>query len=264
VHPAWNKAESDQLFDLCRRLDLRWPVIHDRFVSATPKPMEQLKERYYDMCNHLLSARAEAGEAEAAGHPLLKYKFDPRQERERKAEFERLYHRSAQEVRDEVQRLEQAKALEAKLKLQKKMAKPGGRASGLAALRASLSAQVSLVSRSKRYYPLSRSKCRRYHSLLTYRRLTTGPSAQGFGGGDDLAVGGLPSLAGLLDEPKKHRAQKMWLRSKDFSAKRPASEKLYAAFEQRMTVSSQSSVVRTRGAHVQCACSSHAAHTLCT
>ena len=143
MHPAWNKAESDQLFELCRRFDLRWPVIHDRFVSATPKPMEQLKERYYGICNQLLAARAEAGEAEAAGHPLLKYKFDPRQERERKAEFERLYHRSAQEVRDEVQRLEQAKALEAKLKLQKKMAKPGGRASGLAALRASLSAQAS-------------------------------------------------------------------------------------------------------------------------
>ena len=143
VHPAWTKAESDQLFDLCRRLDLRWPVIHDRFGSATPKPMEQLKERYYEMCNRLLCARAEAGEAEAAGHPLLKYKFDPRQERERKAESERLYYRSAQEVRDEVQRLEHAKALEAKLKLQKKMAKPGGRASGLATLRACLSAQVS-------------------------------------------------------------------------------------------------------------------------
>ena len=49
-------------------------------------------------------------------------------------------------------------------------------------------------------------------------------------------MGGLPSLAGLLDEPKKHRSGKLWLRSKDFSAKRPASEKLYAAFEQRMTV----------------------------
>ena len=42
-----------------------------------------------------------------------------------------------------MQRLEHAKALEAKLKLQKKMAKPGGRASGLATLRACLSAQVS-------------------------------------------------------------------------------------------------------------------------
>ena len=104
---------------------------------------EQLKERYYDMCKNLLNARSEAGDAEAAGHPLLKFKYDPRLDRERKAEFERLYHRTDQEVRDEVQRLEQAKALEAKLKLQKKMAKPGGRASGLAALRASLSAQAS-------------------------------------------------------------------------------------------------------------------------
>ena len=167
MHPAWNKVESDQLFDLCCRLDLRWPVIHDRFGSATPKRIEQLKERYYDMCNHLLCARAEAGEAEAAGHPLLKYKFDPRQERERKAEFERLYHRSAQEVRGEVQRLEQAKALEAKLKLQKKMAKPGGRASGLATLRACLSAQVS-----RQWI-----KCRRYHSLLT--TIKRGPLIEG-------------------------------------------------------------------------------------
>ena len=97
AHPAWEKAESDLLFELCRRFDLRWPVIHDRFPKgSTPRTMEQLKERYYGICNQLLAARAEAGEAEAAGHPLLKYKFDPRQERERKAEFERLYHRSAQ------------------------------------------------------------------------------------------------------------------------------------------------------------------------
>jgi DNA methyltransferase 1-associated protein 1 len=74
VHPAWNKAESDLLFELCRRFDLRWPVIHDRFESPTPKPVEQLKERYYDMCKNLLAARAEAGEAEAAAHPLLKFK----------------------------------------------------------------------------------------------------------------------------------------------------------------------------------------------
>lgn len=31
VHPSWTKADTDALFDLCRRFDLRWPVIHDRF-----------------------------------------------------------------------------------------------------------------------------------------------------------------------------------------------------------------------------------------
>ena len=203
TRPGWEKPETDELFDLCRRFDLRWPVIYDRFVGAKPneaRPVEQLKERYYEVCKLLLLARAEEGEAEAAGHPLVKFKFDPRSERERKAEFERLYHRSDQEVREEVHRLEQAKALEAKLKMEKKMVKPGGRASGLAALRASL-------------------------------------SAHGFGGGEDLALNGLPSLAGLLDEPKRKGSHKLWLRSKDFSAKRPASEKLYAAFENRMTAS---------------------------
>lgn len=201
TRPGWEKPETDELFDLCRRFDLRWQVIFDRFVGAKAnegRSMEQLKERYYEVCKQLLLARAEEGEAEAAGHPLVKFKFDLRSEKERKAEFERLYHRTDQEVREEVQRLEQAKALEAKLKMQKKMVKPGGRASGLAALRASL-------------------------------------SAHGFGGGEDLALNGLPSLAGLLDEPKRQKNQKLWLRSKDFSAKRPASEKLYAAFENRMT-----------------------------
>ena len=63
-----------------------------------------------------------------------------------------------------MRRLEQAKALEAKIKAQKKTAaKPGGRAAGLAALRASL-------------------------------------SANGLGGStDQLALNGLPSLAGLMD-----------------------------------------------------------------
>jgi hypothetical protein len=50
----------------------------------------------------------------------------------------------------------------------------------------------------------------------------------------DLAVNGLPSLAGLMDAPCKHRNADVWLRSKDVSAKRPASEKLFNAFEQRM------------------------------
>ena len=45
AHPAWEKAESDLLFELCRRFDLRWPVIHDRFPKgSTPRTMEQLKE----------------------------------------------------------------------------------------------------------------------------------------------------------------------------------------------------------------------------
>ena len=195
THPAWDRNESALLFDLCRRFDLRWPVIHDRFPEG--RTMEQLKERYYDMCRALLALRSE--KLENNEHPLANYRFDAKHERERKLEFQRLYDRSDDEVRNEIRALEQARALEAKMKAQKKVTvKPGGRAAGLAALRASLS-----------QFGMS-------------------------GSASDLAVSDLPSLAGLMDAPRKHRTSEVWLRSKDLSSKRPASEKLATQFEMRM------------------------------
>ena len=42
---SWTKEETDQLFDLCERFDLRFVVIADRFPST--RTVEELKERYY-------------------------------------------------------------------------------------------------------------------------------------------------------------------------------------------------------------------------
>lgn len=197
THPAWDRTETALLFDLCRRFDLRWPVIHDRFPEG--RTMEQLKERYYEMCRLLLAARSAsaADGTDYSQHPLATFRYDAKHERERKSEFERLYARSEEEVRDEMRRLEHAKALEGKMKAQKKQVKPGGRAAGLAALKANL-------------------------------------SANGLGGNTELALAGLPSLAGLMDRPLKHRNAEVWLRSKDLSNKRPASDKLANPFERRM------------------------------
>ena len=136
-HPTWTRPETDQLFELCRRFDLRWPVIHDRMPGA--RTVEALKERYYDACRALLQGRlgaADGGSASAtelAEHPLARYKFDAKYEAERKAEFERLYVRSADEVAEEGRRLEQAKLLETKMRAQKKVLKPGGKAATLQA-----------------------------------------------------------------------------------------------------------------------------------
>lgn len=41
----WTKEETDQLFDLCERFDLRFVVIADRFPSS--RTVEELKDRYY-------------------------------------------------------------------------------------------------------------------------------------------------------------------------------------------------------------------------
>lgn len=41
----WSKKDTDQLFDLCERFDLRFVVIADRFSSS--RTVEELKDRYY-------------------------------------------------------------------------------------------------------------------------------------------------------------------------------------------------------------------------
>lgn len=45
LHQMWTKEETDQLFDLCQRFDLRFIVVADRFPSS--RTVEELKDRYY-------------------------------------------------------------------------------------------------------------------------------------------------------------------------------------------------------------------------
>lgn len=41
----WSREETDQLFELCERFDLRFIIIADRFPSS--RTVEDLKNRYY-------------------------------------------------------------------------------------------------------------------------------------------------------------------------------------------------------------------------
>ncbi|KAH9626857.1 hypothetical protein KSS87_002257 [Heliosperma pusillum] len=69
TNPKWTKEETDTLFDLCQRFDLRFVVIADRFPS--PRTMEELKDRYYCVSRTILIARAPSP-ADVSGHPLVK------------------------------------------------------------------------------------------------------------------------------------------------------------------------------------------------
>ena len=55
----WTKQETDHLFDLCRQFDLRFVVIQDRWDKEkfSPRSVEDLKERYYNICNVLTKVR---------------------------------------------------------------------------------------------------------------------------------------------------------------------------------------------------------------
>ncbi|KAL0436011.1 UNVERIFIED_CONTAM: SWR1-complex protein 4 [Sesamum radiatum] len=67
--PAWTKEETDQLFDLCERFDLRFILVADRFPSS--KTLEELKDRYYSVSRAILIARAPSP-GDVAAHPLVK------------------------------------------------------------------------------------------------------------------------------------------------------------------------------------------------
>ena len=55
----WTKQETDHLFDLCRQFDLRFVVIQDHWDKEkfSPRSVEDLKERYYNICNVLTKVR---------------------------------------------------------------------------------------------------------------------------------------------------------------------------------------------------------------
>ena len=55
--PSWTKVETDHLFDIIGRFDVRWPVVLDRYALSPPRPLEVLKQRYYDVTRRLLRAR---------------------------------------------------------------------------------------------------------------------------------------------------------------------------------------------------------------
>ncbi|KAF5923252.1 hypothetical protein HPG69_012342 [Diceros bicornis minor] len=150
---AWTKAETDHLFDLSRRFDLRFVVIHDRYdhqqfkVSwcralarvADPLPpcrpfhvplsvhppapprlypqkrsVEDLKERYYHICAKLANVRA------VPGTDLKIPVFDAGHERRRKEQLERLYNRTPEQVAEEEYLLQELRKIEARKKEREK------------------------------------------------------------------------------------------------------------------------------------------------
>lgn len=92
---SWSFEEVDYLFKLCRRYDMKWFVIHDRFSFGKPRTLEDLKEKFYEVCRRYFSANS-------ANDPILENLNYPRQkELERKKYLQRLLARSAAEIAEE-------------------------------------------------------------------------------------------------------------------------------------------------------------------
>ncbi|OIV95351.1 hypothetical protein TanjilG_07507 [Lupinus angustifolius] len=106
--PMWTKEETDQLFDLCERFDLRFVVIADRFPSS--RTVEELKDRYYSVCRALLIARAPSP-GDVAAHPVVKEPYNVSQEIERKRALSMVLSQTRQQERRDEEVLVEAKRI---------------------------------------------------------------------------------------------------------------------------------------------------------
>ncbi|VDK18179.1 unnamed protein product [Anisakis simplex] len=99
----WSKEDTLHLFDLCRRFDLRWPIIVDRWEGSTRRTMEEMKERFYNAVNDLNTAKDRNAE-------LLCY--DAEHEKRRKEQLVKQWNRTPQEIEEEEMLIAEMKKIE--------------------------------------------------------------------------------------------------------------------------------------------------------
>ncbi|KAJ4771764.1 SWR1-complex protein 4 [Rhynchospora pubera] len=105
---AWSKEETDQLFELCEKFDLRFIAIADRFPSD--RTVEELKSRYYSVTRKLLIARAASPE-DVANHPIVKEQFNAKHETERKRALSAVLSQTKLQERKDSEILAEAKRI---------------------------------------------------------------------------------------------------------------------------------------------------------
>ncbi|XP_042437589.1 SWR1-complex protein 4-like [Zingiber officinale] len=108
--PMWSKEETDQLFDLCKRFDLRFIIIADRFSFPQTRSVEELKNRYYSVTRALLLARAPSS-TDVSGHPIVKEPYNMTHEVERKRALSAVLSQTRQQEQKEAEILAEAKQI---------------------------------------------------------------------------------------------------------------------------------------------------------
>ncbi|VDN04170.1 unnamed protein product [Thelazia callipaeda] len=99
----WSKEDTYHLFELCRRFDLRWVIIVDRWEGSTRRTMEEMKERFYNAVNELNALRNENTE-------MLYY--DAEHEKRRKEQLIKQWNRTEKQIEEEEMLVAELKKIE--------------------------------------------------------------------------------------------------------------------------------------------------------
>ncbi|KAK8798695.1 hypothetical protein WA158_007779 [Blastocystis sp. Blastoise] len=117
VHPdGWTKAETDQLFQLCKLYALRWPVIYDRWTSIYGRNTDSLEYRFYRVCKYIYTYRKEKGQLlTEEEEELCNYTYNVSYIQKRHSQLDRLFHISISEEKEETKIREQIKLIDQQL-----------------------------------------------------------------------------------------------------------------------------------------------------
>jgi len=103
---AWDREETDYLWDLCERFDLRFFVVYDQYDVKYNRSMEDLKERFYQVSRKIVKVR------EDVNNPLYNYSFDANYEKQRKYHLEKFIMRSKEKNEEEKKIIDELRKLE--------------------------------------------------------------------------------------------------------------------------------------------------------
>ena len=116
---GWTREETDHLLELCQRFDLRFAVVHDRWDRErhkTERSVEDLKERYYGICEKMEVLHVDPGKI---SKPFV---YDAEHERKRKEQLSRLYSRTQEQVDEEEMLKSELRKIEARKREREKKA----------------------------------------------------------------------------------------------------------------------------------------------
>lgn len=104
--PDWSKQDTDHLVSLCTEYDLRFILVHDRWLGSgsPPRTIEELKDRYYGISRALLASRGQSTEG---------FNYDCARETARKKHLEELFKRTPEEIEEENKLILESRRLEA-------------------------------------------------------------------------------------------------------------------------------------------------------
>ncbi|EGT57558.1 hypothetical protein CAEBREN_03760 [Caenorhabditis brenneri] len=115
-HPKWSREETDYLFEMCRRFDIRWLIVYDRYDCkkfGVNRTMEDLKERFYNTSYDLNMMRDPCSS---------QANFDAEHERRRKEQLNKQWNRTPEQLKEEEDLTAELRRIELRKKEREKKA----------------------------------------------------------------------------------------------------------------------------------------------